>query len=241
MASDPLVQLGATLSVAEAAQLASWLDGGATLSKALASIGPERRPLVRSLLVDAGLTGADAVPVLRAIEGAHSQNRAIEPVWTVPGGLAGYGHLTSSVSSLVLSARESVVCSTYNFQKSSAMWSALAEVAGRETVDVTVYIDTRAAESGPTPKQVAAQLAGARVYRTRPVGKGTYRHHAKFIALDQQVLIVTSANFSASAEKYNIEFGLVVRDPALAHLVQRQLFDLQPTLYERVPSKENHG
>jgi phospholipase D-like protein len=239
--SDALVRLGATLSVAEAAQLAAWLAGGATLSKALASIGPERRPLVRSLLVEAGLTGADAVPVLRAIEGAHSQGQAIEPVWTVPGALAGYGHLTSAVSSLVLAARESVVCSTFNFQKSSAMWTALAEVASRGTVAVTVYLDTTAAASAPSPTEVATHLPGARVYRTRTVGKRTYRNHAKFIALDRQVLIVTSANFSASAEKHNIEFGLVVRDPALAQLVQKQLFDLQSAIYERVAAGRTPG
>lgn len=241
MTSDPLVRLGATLSVAEAAQLASWLAGGATLSKALASVGPERRPIVRSLLVDAGLKGADAVPVLRAIEGAHSQRRTIEPVWTVPGGLADYGHLTSAVSTLVLAARESVVCSTFNFQKSSAMWTALADVASRGTVAVTVYLDTKAAASGPSPTEVATQLAGARVYQTRAVDGRSFRNHAKFIALDQQVLIVTSANFSVSAEKYNVEFGLVVRDPALTQLVQKQLFDLQPVLYQRVPAKEARG
>lgn len=241
MDGDPVVRLGATLSAAEAAQLASWLAGGATLPKALAAIGPERRPMVRALLVEAGLTGANAVPVLRAIEGAHSQERAVHPVWTVPGTLADYGHLTSSVKNLVLAARESVVCSTFNFQKSSAMWAALADVAGRGTVAVTVYLDTQAARSGPSPTEVAVHLPGARVYRTRAVGKRMYRNHAKFIALDRQVLIVTSANFSASAEKHNIEFGLVVRDPALTQMVQKQLFDLQPAIYERVPSMEKNG
>lgn len=159
------------------------------------------------------------------IEGAHQQQRSVEPVWTVPQGMADYGHLTAAVKNLVLGARESVVCSTYNFQKSSSLWSALGEVASRGTVEVTVYIDTKAASSGPSPEEVAAHLAGARIYRPRTVGAHTYRNHAKFITLDHQVLIVTSAN---------VELGLVLRDPGLAQLVQKQLFDLQPTLYERV-------
>lgn len=69
-------------------------------------------------------------------------------------------------------------------------------------------------------------------------GGQTHRSQPRQVHCDQQV---TSAYFSASAEQYNIEFGLVVRDPALAQLVQKQLFDLQPLLYQRVPSKENRG
>ncbi len=241
MSADPLVRLGALLSGAEAAQLASWLGSGATMPKALASIGPERRPAVKSLFAEAGLSGSAAVPVLRAIEGAHQQARAIEPVWTVPDGMADYGHLTSAVKALVLGARQSVVCSTFNFQKSSALWPVLADVAGRGTVDVTLYLDTSAAKSGPSPTELATHLAGARVYRTRSVGNRVYRNHAKFIALDHQVLIVTSANLSLSAERYNVEFGLVVRDSSLAELVQKQLFDLQPILYELVTTENTHG
>lgn len=144
------------------------------------------------------------------------------------------------MKNLVLSARASVVCSTYNFQKSSALWAALAEVAGRGTVDVTVYLDAKA-PTLPTAAEVATQLAGARVFQTRPVGGKAVRNHAKFIALDHQVLIVTSANFSVSAEKYNVEFGLVLRDAALAGLVTKQLFDLQPVLYERVYPGGTHA
>ncbi len=210
------------------------------MTKALSSIAVERRPAVKALLSEAGLEGAAAAPVLRAIEGAHQQQRSVEPVWTVPQGMADYGHLTAAVKNLVLGARESVVCSTYNFQKSSALWSALAEVSARGTVAVTVYVDTNAAKRGPSPETVATHLRGATVFRTRALGAHVYRNHAKFIAIDHQVLIVTSANFSASAEKYNVEFGLVVRDQALANLVQKQMFELQPKLYKLVHNEDHH-
>ena len=233
MPDDAVMRLGALLTRAEATGLANWLESGSTLNKALASLAPERRIVVKKLLIEAELTGAEAIGVLRAIEGVHQQIRSVEPLWTVPGGKSSYGHLTSSVKNLVLSARESVVCSTFNFQQSSALWPALAEVAGRGTVDVTVYLDAKAAAK-PTAAEVAIQLAGARVFQTRRVSGNPVRNHAKFIALDHQVLIVTSANFSVSAEKYNVEFGLVLRDAALATSVAKQLFDLQPTLYQRV-------
>ncbi|HHU10364.1 MAG TPA: hypothetical protein GXZ60_10170 [Intrasporangiaceae bacterium] len=89
-----------------------------------------------------------AVPILRAIQGANSRATQISPVWTLPGHLADYGGLTSSVKDLVTSARVSVTCSTFNFQKSSALWDALREVAARGTVDIRVYLDTDAAD-GP--------------------------------------------------------------------------------------------
>lgn len=243
MPADPFGALGATLNAVEASGLADWLADGASLGKALQVLSAERRPVVRSLLHEAGLTGKDAVGVLRAIAGAHRQARTVEPVWTVPGAQVAYGRLTSTVKSLVLGARESVVCSTFNFQKSSALWTTLAEVANQQTVAVTVYLDTHATASGhaPSPAEVSAHLPGAGVFRTRRVAGHRYRNHAKFIALDQQVLIVTSANFSLSAEQFNLEFGLIVRDAPLAQSVVKQLFDLQPTLYERVKGNAQSG
>lgn len=232
--ADPFVGLGQALNATEASGLADWLAEGASLGKALQVLSAERRAVVRSLLVDAGLDGAGAVGVLRAIAGAHSQTRTVEPIWTVPHGLATAGHLTSSLEHLVTGARESVVCSTYNFQRSSALWDALSAVAARGTVAVTVYLDTKAATSGPAPEEVVRHLAGAEVFRTRMIDGRPVRNHAKAIVIDHQVLVATSANFSASAEKHNVEFGLVVRDPALADNVEAQLRRLQPLIYEHV-------
>lgn len=241
MSADPFGALGGALNAVEASGLADWLADGASLGKALQVLSSERRALVRTLLLDAGLTGTDAVGVLRAIAGAHRQARTIEPVWTVPHGLAIAGHLTSSLEHLVLGARESVVCSTFNFQRSSALWDALGAVAARGTVAMTIYLDTRAASSkrfggpaGPSPIKVAEYLDGAEVYRTRAVGGRFVRNHAKAIVIDHQVLVCTSANFSASAEKYNVELGLVVRDPTLANNVETQLRRLEPLIFDRV-------
>ena len=75
-------------------------------------------------------------------------------------------------------------------------------------VTVCVYVD---AEKGD-PSGVKAKLPRATVYRSAhlPDGKPIVSH-AKFIIIDHQIVLLTSANFSYSAENSNIEFGLRIR------------------------------
>lgn len=239
--SDPVARLGALLTGSEAAKLAARFADGDTLTQAIQGVALGRRPEVRAALEAAGVEPSNlglAVPVLRAIQGAATARTTdISPIWTLPGHLADYGALTTSLKDLVLTARQSVTCSTFNFQTSSALWEALRVVAGRGTVDVRVYLDTKAADhntwaGSPTSQEVAAQLAGATVYRTRKLNDTLVRNHAKFVAVDHQFLIVTSANFSHSAEHHNIELGLRVDSRSLTELVEQQLIDAEAFLYE---------
>jgi len=164
------------------------------------------------------------------------------PVWTTPSNLSEEGQLTASVHHLIAAARESVVCSTFNFQRSSVLWKALRQASARPELTVRVYIDTDVADLNPeawkpTTKQIAAELAGAVVLRTRASDDGNRpRNHAKFIAIDHQYLLVTSANFSKSAEQLNVELGLRIDDPILTQSVEAQMRSLEPYLYERVHS-----
>ena len=112
--------------------------------------------------------------VLRAIEGARSAPTTVDPLWTMPGHLAQHGRLTHSVTYLVDSARHSVVCSTFNFQRSSGLWKALRQAAQRPEITMRVYLDTNAADKrqrpwSPTTTEVAAHLRPATVLRTRAV------------------------------------------------------------------------
>lgn len=239
MTGEALVQLGQLLSATEASKLAARLDDGATLTQALQAVPGGRRPEIKQALDTAGLGTANratTVAVLRAIQGAATRTTDITPVWTLPGHLAGYGALTASVKELVLSARQSVTCSTYNFQKTSALWDALRDVACRGTVEVRVYLDTDVAGKDGTPScdDVAQQLVGASVFRTRALAGKLVRNHAKFVAVDHQYLVVTSANFSVSAEQNNIELGLRVHSRPLTETVEQQLLDAEAALYERV-------
>lgn len=243
--SSAAARLGRLLTGTEAGKLAARLADGDSLTQALQGISPGRKPEVRRALEEAGIVPANlpvALAVLNAIEGAATaRTTEISPVWTLPGYIADYGALTTSIKDLVLTARQSVTCSTFNFQKTSSLWVALREVAARGTVDVRVYMDTGAADhskqkrkQSPTSADVAAQLHGAQVYRTRTLSGNFVVNHAKFVAVDHQFLIVTSANFSRRAEHHNIELGLRVDSRPLTELVEKQLHDAAASVYEIV-------
>jgi len=117
---------------------------------------------------------------------------------TVPGHLAQGGRLTSSVPQLVDHARQSVTCSTFNFQRSSGLWEALRRAALRPELTVRVYLDTAVADQQPKPRsptttEVAAQLRPGAVLRTKDFDGRSVRNHAKFLAIDHRFLLVTSA------------------------------------------------
>jgi hypothetical protein len=251
------LRLGALLTGTEAREVADHLCDGDTLTAALRVVAPGRRPEVRSLLsgvlgadhgFDRGGAGRDAVvAVLRAIEGARSAPTTMDPLWTMPGHLAQHGRLTQSVTYLVDNARYSVVCSTFNFQRSSGLWEALRRAALRPEISMKVYVDTRAADSGerrawsPTIDELAAHLKPAIVLRTKSFDGRQIRNHSKFISIDHRFLLVTSANFSWSAENTNLEFGLLVDNPNLAESVERELRDAEDVLFERVPDASTSG
>ena len=259
---SPLRALGAFLTGSEADGIAARLSGGATLSQALVVVPAPRRPRARELLGAAGLgpqTREHSVAVLCAVAGAASRIKDVSPVWTAPAGAVGGGALTADVFALVGSANTSVVCATYNLQPSSALWAALVDLrARRPGVSVRLYLDTQAAD-GPFHRpegrrghweqnhdrggssrlktgEIARKLRGAVVMRTRaPEDDGrAVTSHAKFLSIDHRFLLVGSANFSYSAEERNVELGLRLDDPALAHSVEKQMRDLEETVYEPV-------
>jgi phosphatidylserine/phosphatidylglycerophosphate/cardiolipin synthase-like enzyme len=232
MSSDPFAALGEFLTASEAESLAVQFDAGLHRIKALAVIHPARREHVKGLLAAASLDHTDCTRtavVLHAIAGAKSVHRDLIPVWTMPGNEAKVGHLTGEFHRLVHAARISVTCATYNFEKTSQMWTVLKQAAEQHGVVVTVYVDGDKADAG----KVKAQLPRATIYRSAelPSGKRVISH-AKFIVIDHEVLLLTSANFSYNAENRNIEFGLLVRDAALAGSVELTMTGKQGSLYE---------
>ena len=233
--------LARQLTADEAAKLAERLEAGATASQALQMISPSRKFEVGKLLRDAGLREdrKGLVQVLRVVNEARSQHSAISTIWTAPKGLTQTGSLTSSLHQLVSNARESIVCATFNFQRSSAQWDALSEAAARPDLSVRVYVDRDAADQKPEPwkpttQQIADELAGATVLRSRPLKGKQVRTHAKFFAIDHRTLVITSANFSKSAEFHNVELGLRIDDPALATSIENQMRHLERHVYEVV-------
>jgi phosphatidylserine/phosphatidylglycerophosphate/cardiolipin synthase-like enzyme len=55
--------------------------------------------------------------------------------------------------------------------------------------------------------------------------------HAKFVIVHHELLLPTSANFSYSAERRNIEFGLLIHDSALCESVEGAMSSKRGTLY----------
>lgn len=260
---DPLRALGAFLTGSEADGIAARLAGGATLSQALVVVPVSRRPRARELLSAAGVgpqAREHSAAILRAIAGAASRLKDVTPVWTAPAGSVGGGALTADVFALVRGANTSVVCATYNLQPTSALWAALVDLRTRRPgVAVRLYLDTQAADgpfrrsadrrgrrweqtphrggdSGLGTGEIARRLHGAVVMRTRSPGEdgSAVKSHAKFLSIDHRFLLVGSANFSYSAEERNVELGLRLDDPALAHSVEKQMRDLEAGIYERV-------
>lgn len=234
MASDPLAELGSFLSATEAERLALQFEIGTPVSVAVREIAMSRREQVKELVAAAGFGPSDrerAVSVLRAIAGAKTVLRELTPVWTMPGNEANTGRLTSEFHRIVGAARQSVTAATYNFQDTSQMWTALKAASEQPGVAVTVYIDAAVADA----KTVKAQLPRATVYRSAvlPSGKRVISH-AKCIVVDHELLLITSANFSYSAENRNVEFGILVRDTALATSVEATMTSKHGSLYELV-------
>ncbi len=226
-------ELGQRLTGTEARLVADRLAGGDTLTSALRAVAAGNRAPVRSLL--AGGSAASRIAVLRAIEGARSTPTSATPLWTMPGHLARSGPLTASVPHLVDGARQSITCSTFNFQRSSGLWPALRRAAQRPELAVRVYLDAAAAGRGaPTASEVAAHLRPGVVLRTTEFDGAGVRNHAKFLAIDHRFLLVTSANYSWSAEYGNVEFGVLVDDRNLTEAVERELREAENLLYERV-------
>lgn len=232
MPSDPFAALGKYLTASEAEALAVQFQLGQHSIKALSAINTARREAVKGLLTAAGLghtDGPGTAAILQAIAGAKSVHRDLTPVWTMPGNEAKVGHLTGEFHRLVQAARISVTCATYNFEKTSQMWNVLKGASEQPGVVVTVYVDGDKAEAS----KVTTQLPRATIYRSAELPSGRQVvSHAKFIIIDHEVLLLTSANFSFSAENRNVEFGLLVQNAALAESVESTMASKHGTLYE---------
>ena len=130
-----------------------------------------------------------------------------------------------------MSAPIRVIFDTYNFETTSKMWTVLKQAAEEPGVVVTVYVDGDKADA----IKVKAQLPRATIYRSAELPSGQrVVSHAKFIVIDHELLLLTSANFSFSAENRNVEFGVLIRDVAFAESVESTMTSKHGSLYELV-------
>lgn len=234
MSDDPLKQLGKYLTATEAESLAVLIGAGEHTAHALASVSPSRRGHAASLLKAAGIGHSSleqSVAVLRGIAGAKSAHRDLIPVWTMPGNEATTGRLTNQFHDIVAAARISVTCATYNFSPTSNMWDALKTASEEPEVVVCVYVDAGKGH----PAGVKARLPHATVYSSATLPDGQpIVSHTKFIVVDHEVILLSSANFSYSAENRNVEFGLLIHDGGLAASIESTMAGKRGSLYQAV-------
>ena len=230
--------LGALLTKTEAELVSARLNDGDSFTQSTSVIDSSRRPEVVDLMTTAGLRESPSmlVAVLTALVGARSSATSVGTLWTMPGNLAQSSPLTTSLSQLVAGARTSVVCSTFNFQETSGLWTALRGAASRPEVSVRVYIDAAASTSprGPGAEKIAGNLRPGVVLQTGAFHGKKVRNHAKFICVDHRFLVITSANFSWSAENANVELGVTIDNENAAQSVEREMRAAEEHLYVRV-------
>lgn len=70
--------------------------------------------------------------------------------------------------------------------------------------------------------------------RARQFDGRQVRNHAKFLAVDHGFLLITSANFSRSAEYGNVELGVRIDDQNLTESVERAMREIEDRLFEPV-------
>ncbi len=234
MSGDAFEALTRFLTAREATALAVRLQSGDHTSAALREISAARRLEAKRLMASASLGRYNvsvSAAVMQSIAGAKSSRLELTPVWTMPGNEATSGRLTGEFYRLIQQARLSVTCATYNFETTSKMWTVLAEAGERPGVVVTVYADGSVADE----EAVRANLGHVNVYCSTHLPDGTQvRSHAKFVVIDHAMTLITSANFSFSAEHRNIELGLVIHDPALADSIESTMASKHNTLYKLI-------
>lgn len=227
--------------MAEASRLAERIAAGCTIRQSTEAVPSHRQHEVAKLLLDVSNTAGreGLVAALAAMSAQGAQAVRAEPLWTLPGDLALSGRRTASWATHVDNAETRVVCATYNLQKTSSLWDSLQKAAGRLGERLTLYVDSQAAETGGVPvSELRNRLSPALVWSTKELSASTrsrqryYRSHAKFLAVDRSFIVVTSANFSHSAEHNNVELGVLVRDAELASAVEEQLAAVQGIVYE---------
>ncbi len=105
-----------------------------------------------------------------------------------------------------------------------------------------VYLDTTAAEhqpraGSPATAEVAAHLHPAAVLRTKDFAGRGVRNHAKFLAIDHRFLLITSANFSWSAENANVELGMLIDNQNLTEMVEREMRQPEDYLFDPIAAQ----
>jgi cardiolipin synthase A/B len=155
----------------------------------------------------AGLLAGSAAAVRRA-----RARQSLDVVWTGPESGVATSRLTAAaVIGLISQARRELVLVSYATQADPGLAAALADAA-RRGVEITLVTERHA--DNPAYFGTDAPFPGLRATRLhwpasqRPPGASL---HAKIIVVDDEVVLITSANLTSRAMETNIECGILIR------------------------------
>lgn len=199
-------------------------------------------------ILEGALAGHTALACLTVLDVALSERRAVsrpapELVWSGPE----RAHATARDTAVVLRAlferaRSQVILAGYDFTRGSSLLEPLFFTMRDSAVDVRFFVhieqtqETLADPAAYGNEAVRSMLAqmwpfGAprpRVYYDPRalVPWPRFNMHAKCVVVDGECALVTSANFTLRAQEQNIECGVLLEDPAIAHHLARQWLGL---------------
>ena len=184
-----------------------------------------------------GISGAAAAAWFRTLDAATSRTLRPDIVWSGPEVPGLHARDTRRVfEELLGSAEHSVWVSTYAFFDGHRAFNVLAQrMDENASITVTLLLNIQRKRLDTTAADQLVRRFADRFWTTdwpgasRPSVYYDPRAleldgpagvlHAKAIVIDDEVLLVTSANLTEAALDRNIELGLLVRDSALAATV----------------------
>ena len=198
-------------------------------------------PVVQALegLAGLGVAGPGAAAWIRTVDQMAVRSRSPDLVWSGPGVPGTVARRSGQVfEELVGSARRSIWASTYAFFDGPRAFDGLARrMEAVPGLQVVLLLNIQRRRGDPAPADHLVRRFADRFWGEEWPGWARPRVffdprsleperpagvlHAKAVVADEEVVLVTSANFTEAARERNIELGLLVRDPALATSVAR--------------------
>lgn len=218
-----IARLGELLSADEAGRVAAELRQRRLAHLAAKRAYPGHRAEVKALLDELVAGHGDVMRAAAVLDGIAAVPRINRPdlVWTSPRVAGAEGRTTLAALDLINSAETTVYAATYSAGRYSPHLVALANASDRG-VAVTVVVDTY--QRHEHAEMIREVLPDARMWRLAQPEDGSWAiQHAKLIAADDRVALVTSANFSEAAAMRSLECGLQSTDPMVARSVRQHL------------------
>jgi len=226
---------------------ANEVAGGAGLLEALKALA------VQFPTAEQGAAVLSMLAAERAAAESAAQRR-VELVWSGPDGKGQTRDTAITIRELFATVQRKVLMSTYNVGGNEKLFALLVEKVQRDpTLEVTIFVNINRKllqskmREGENPVEAfrrwfvdkhwrTARLpavyydprAMRETYEDQETKKWVYPPdlHAKCIIVDDEIALVTSANFSDAAQNDNIEAGVLVRDPRFAQALTQQFVGL---------------